>query len=119
MTCQFNFGNPVAAGDVVSVALFGVTNPTTTGPATVSASTTSDTQPGTTSVSITAAKTVTGVTASARSGLAARIDRRTLMTCYLLYRAVVSGAVHRGNAPCGERHETGSLTACQGQRIRE
>jgi len=67
VTCQLNFGNPVAAGDVVSVALFGVTNPTTTGLATVSASTTSDTQPGTTSVSITAAKTVTGVTASETS----------------------------------------------------
>ena len=67
VTCPFDFGNPVAAGDVVSVALFAVTNPTTTGPATVSASTSSDSQPGTTSVAITAAKTVTGVTASETS----------------------------------------------------
>jgi hypothetical protein len=67
VTCQLNFGNPVAAGDVLSVALFAVTNPTATGPATVSASTSSDTQHGTTSVTITAAQAVTGVTASETS----------------------------------------------------
>ncbi len=30
VTCQLNFGNPVAAGDTVSVGLFAVTNLTAT-----------------------------------------------------------------------------------------
>jgi hypothetical protein len=61
VTCTLNDGNPVNAGDVLSVVLDGVTNPTATGPATSTVSTSSDTSPVTQSVTITAAQAVTGL----------------------------------------------------------
>ena len=62
VSCQFNYGNSVNAGDVLAVTLYGVTNPTTTGSGTVSVSTSADTTPVSKSVSTTAAKAVPGVT---------------------------------------------------------
>ncbi len=65
VVCQLNFGNPVAAGDVLSLVLSGVTNPTATG--SLSVATSADTAPASASVVITAAQSVTGVTASETS----------------------------------------------------
>jgi hypothetical protein len=67
VTCTFDYGNAVSAGDTLSVALYGVTNPAATGPVTFSASTSADTQAASASVTLTAAQPVTGVTATETS----------------------------------------------------
>jgi hypothetical protein len=67
VTCTFDYGNVVNAGDTVSVALYGVTNPATTGPVSFSASTSADTQPASASVTLLAAHPVTGLTATETS----------------------------------------------------
>jgi hypothetical protein len=55
---------PVAAGHGLSVYLRGVTNPSTSGSGTLTVSTTSDVTPATATVSITPAKSVTGLAIS-------------------------------------------------------
>ncbi|HXQ61686.1 MAG TPA: hypothetical protein VN796_05085 [Acidimicrobiales bacterium] len=67
VTCTANDGNAVSAGDTLSVALYGVTSPATTGPVTFSASTSADTQAASASVTLTTAQAVTGVTATETS----------------------------------------------------
>ena len=67
VTCTLDEGNAVNGGDTLSVALYGVTNPGTSGPVTFSASTSADTQPASASVTLTAAQAVTGVTATETS----------------------------------------------------
>jgi hypothetical protein len=79
VTCTFDDGNAVNAGDTLSVVLYGVTNPATTGPVTFSASTSADTQPASASVTLTAAQAVTGVTAtetSTAAGAQVTVDGR-------------------------------------------
>jgi len=67
VTCNLDEGNAVNDGDTLSVVLYGVTNPATTGSVTFSASTSADTQPASASVTLTAAQAVTGVTATETS----------------------------------------------------
>ena len=55
LTCVFNYGNSANAGDVLSVLLTDITNPTSTGSANTAVTTTSDTVPATASVTITGA----------------------------------------------------------------
>jgi hypothetical protein len=64
VSCFVSYNQTLNAGDAFSVTLDGVTNPTTTGPATVSVSTSADTKLATTSV------TITGVVCSKLSGKA-------------------------------------------------
>jgi len=75
VTCSLNEGYTVNAGDVLSVSLDGVTNPAGTGPGTLSVSTSSDTTPVNKSVTFTAAKAVTGVSATPTStGVGAQVN---------------------------------------------
>jgi len=76
VTCPsyYNYGGyTINAGDSVTVTIDGVTNPTTTGPATVSVSTTSDTTPVTTTATITTPHAVTGLSASSTSTAAGAV----------------------------------------------
>ena len=52
MTCYWNYGNTSNAGDVLSVVLNDLTNPTATGTATTTVTTATDTVPATQSVTI-------------------------------------------------------------------
>ena len=67
MTCSFDYGYSANAGDVLSVVLTDVTNPTSTGPASTTVSTSSDTVGSSKSFTVTAAKSVSTVSVSPTS----------------------------------------------------
>jgi hypothetical protein len=77
VSCPIYYYETVNAGDVVSVVLYGVTNPTTTGPATVSVSTSSDTLAASTSTSITTDRSVTSLSATPSSSAAGALSTWT------------------------------------------
>ena len=78
LVCAFNYGNPAHAGDVLSLVLTDVTNPTTTGSVTTSVSTSSDTQPASKSVTLTAAQAVSNLSVSPSSTAAGATTNWTI-----------------------------------------